>query len=160
MRFTSLHYAKINVLSSDLADPAPNNMRTRQLLTQPWKIPAVCGWIMGKWGKERCFWSEGIKLQRDRCRCWALRVLAVRANMYATCVFTHVAYMWRLVTRGQDLQPWYRFQFDTLCTTAESVQRVMGDWHSLDALFEGYTECPDCGFHFVGCLALVFKKQR
>lgn len=36
----------------------------------------------------------------------------------------------------------------------------MGDWHSLDALFEGYTECPDCGFHFVGCLALVFKKKE
>lgn len=79
--------------------------------------------------------------------------------MHATCVKTHVACMWRLVTRGQDLQPWYRFQFDTLCTTTESVQRVMGDWHSLDALFEGYTECPDCGFHFVGCLALVFKKR-
>lgn len=128
MRFTSLHYAKINVLSSDLADPAPNNTRTCQLLTQPWKIPAVCGWIMGKWGKERCFWSEGIKLQRNRCQCWALRVPAVRANMCENTCSVHVTACntWARFTALIKISVWHFVYNCRVCTKSHGRLALPG----------------------------------
>ena len=54
------HFITPGLMRRDLTSQPPtlDNTRTCQLLTQPWKVPAACGWITRKWAKERGFWAE------------------------------------------------------------------------------------------------------
>lgn len=54
------HFITPRLMRRDLTSQPPtlDNTRTCQLLTQPWKVPAACGWITRKWAKERGFWAE------------------------------------------------------------------------------------------------------
>lgn len=54
------HFITLRLMRRDLTSQPPtlDNTRTCQLLTQPWKVPAACGWITRKWAKERGFWAE------------------------------------------------------------------------------------------------------